>query len=73
MAKMFKITDSRRIPSLEPGRLGKDDMLIIVSVDNGVQFPVRLPAEDYDDEKLKAAVNALLTERGGIVGREIEL
>lgn len=69
----IKITDHRILPSPDPKRLGKKDVLQVVEVDGVSTLVIRLPQEDYSDEKLKAEIQAQLEERGKHVGREIEL
>jgi len=69
----IKIVDHRIIPSPDPKRLGKKDVLQVVEVEGAGTVVVRLPQEDHSDEKLKAEIKAQMEERSKHVGREIEL
>jgi len=73
MAEKIKIVDMKRLPSPDPQRMGKTDRLFVVDAGSGNRLVVRLPDEEFDEDKLAAAVKAELAERGAWIGRELEI
>lgn len=72
MAKV-KVLDYRKIPSAEPKRMGKQDILRVIELEGGNRIAVRTPAEADTPEALKKAISSQLEERGKEIGREIEI
>jgi len=68
-----KIVDARRIPSPDPERLGKWDLMVQYEADGGVRGIVRVPDEAVTDEAVKAAVKADLAGRAAWVGRKLQV
>jgi len=66
-----KILDVRDVPSVEPGRIGKIDVLITYQVDPTHIYMVRLPKEEFTDEKVKEAIKKDLEEKRKWVGKEL--
>ena len=68
-----KIIDRRKLPSGDPTRLGKEDVLIMYDAGEGKTGVVRLPAEAADEAQVREAIKADLAERAGWVGKTLEL
>jgi len=66
-----KILDVRVVPSVEPGRIGKIDVLITYQVDPTHIYMVRLPKEEFTDEKVREAIKKDLEEKRKWVGKEL--
>ncbi len=73
MAQKVKVLDVRRLPSMQPGRLGKHDRLVTFQVEGGGGDTVTVPDEQFDDEHVQAAIADALKERGAWIGRELEV
>lgn len=73
MPTEFTIHDLRRIPSPDPQRMGKEDVLVTVLIEGGSYRIVRLPGEDFDEAKLKAAVKVQLAERAKWAGKKLSI
>jgi hypothetical protein len=68
----YKITDVREVPSADPARLGKTDMMISWMEDAFRPFNVTIPLEDYTPEKGLERVRAEVRKHALIVGTEGE-
>jgi len=73
MAKQAKVVDFRRVPSPDPKRLGKKDRIYVMEMDDGIKLVVRVPDEDFTDDKLREAIKAEVQDRGTEMARTIEL
>jgi len=68
-----RILDMRKLPSPDPARLGRDDMIVIYEHGAGQRSSVRLPAEALTEEAVKAAVTRDMEERGKWLGKTLQL
>jgi len=68
-----KILDIRDVPSTEPDRLGKLDRLVTYQVGPGQVYMIRIPLEEFSEERLKEEIKKDLEERKRWVGKEIEI
>jgi len=73
MPTKFKIFDIRRVPSAEPDRIGKYDQLVMYELDAMRRYIVRIPEEDYTEEKMIEAVKKDMATRAAVVGKEYEI
>ncbi|RKY70078.1 MAG: hypothetical protein DRQ24_09865 [Candidatus Latescibacterota bacterium] len=69
----IKILDVREIPSGEPGRIGKMDLIITYQVDALRTYITTMPKEEFTEERLKEKIKEELTEREKWLGKEIEI
>jgi len=69
----IKILDVREIPSGEPGRIGKMDLIITYQVDALRTYITTMPKEEFTEERLKEKIKKELTEREKWLGKEIEI
>lgn len=73
MAQKVKILDVRKIPSGAPDRVGRYDMICTYQIDPLRTYIVTLPAEEFDEAKLKTAIRKDMDKRAEFEGREIEV
>jgi len=72
MPTKFKIFDVRRVPSAEPDRIGKYDQLVMYELDPMRRYIVRVPEEEFSEERMKQAVKEDMAERARYTGKEYE-
>ena len=70
MGTEFTVQDLRRLPSPDPTRMGKEDVIVTYQLADGGFRLVRLPSEGFDEDKLKAAVARELAERAKWAGKK---
>jgi hypothetical protein len=68
-----KIVDTRRLPSPDPERVGKLDVMVVYQLPDKTNRVLRLPAEDLTDEKLKTAIAADVKELAALKGKTIQI
>ena len=73
MPTKFKIFDVRRVPSAEPDRIGKYDQLVMYELDPMRRYIVRIPEEDFTEERMKLAIKKDMAERAEFTGKEYEI
>ena len=73
MPREAEIVSVLDIPSPEPTRLGKTDVMITYRVDPLHSFSIRIPKEDSSDEKIKKAIQADWDTRKKIIGAKFTL
>lgn len=73
MPTKFKIFDVRSVPSAEPQRVGKYDKLVMYELDPMRRYIVKIPEEDFTEEKMLEAVKADMADRAQYTGKEYEL
>ena len=71
--KTFKIVDVRRVPSVEPDRIGKYDQLVMYELDAMRRYTVRIPDEGFTEERMVQAVREDILRRFRFTGREYEI
>lgn len=73
MPDKVKIIEVKKLPSTDPTRLGRYDRIFVVEVTPGDNLFVRVPDDDFTEEKLKDAIREQVKERGDWAGKEIEI
>lgn len=73
MPTKIKIFDVRKVPSAEPDRVGKYDQLVMYELDPMRRYMVRIPEEEFTEEKMKQAIKEDMAERAKYTGKEFEL
>ena len=73
MPTKFKVFDTRRVPSAEPERVGKYDTLVMYELDPMRRYIVRIPEEEFTEERMIRAVKEDIEERAKYTGREYEI
>ena len=71
--RKVRILDVREVPSTDPERFGKMDVLITYQVDPMHVYIIRLPKEEFNEERVREAIRADLEEKAKWLGRELEL
>jgi len=72
MAK-YKVIDMRKIPSGEPGRVGRLDVVATVQDETGDVEVIVVPAEEFSEERLRQEIKKRFEEKAQWVGKEIEI
>jgi len=70
MPTTFKIFDVRRVPSAEPDRIGKYDQLVMYELDPMRRYIIRVPEEEFSEERMKLAVKEDIAQREQYTGKE---
>jgi len=73
MPTKFKVFDIRKVPSADPTRIGKDDQLVMYELDPMRRYIVRIPVEEFSEEKMLEAIKADMAERAQYSGKEYEI
>lgn len=73
MAIKFKIFDIRKIPSGDPARIGKYDHLVMYELDPMKRYIVKIPEEEFSEERMISAIREDMTERAKFTGKEFEV
>lgn len=73
MPTKFKIFDVRKVPSAEPARVGKYDQLIMYELDPMRRYIVRIPEEEFTEDRMIQAIKDDITERAKFTGKEYEI
>lgn len=73
MPTKFKIFDVRKVPSAEPDRVGKYDQLVMYELDPMRRYIIKVPEEEFTEEKMLEAVKADMAERALYTGKEYEI
>jgi hypothetical protein len=69
----FKITDLKKVPSAEVGRVGKYDYLVIYSLDPFRTYMVVIPKDTITEQDIKEAVRKDLESINQFINKEIQL
>jgi len=67
------IIDVRDIPSTEPGRIGKIDVLVTYQIDPAHIYMIRIPKEEFTEERLTEAIRKDVAEKRKWIGRKIPI
>ncbi len=72
---MMEITllDKTEVPSADPARIGRKDIIVTYQTDPYHTYYVVIPEEIFSEEALRAAIAKDLEERQAWVGRKIEI
>lgn len=73
MPTKFKVFDIRKVPSADPARIGKDDQLVMYELDPMRRYIVRIPVEEFSEEKMLEAIKTDMAERAQYSGKEYEI
>jgi hypothetical protein len=73
MPTKFKVFDVRKVPSAEPERIGKFDQLIMYELDPMRRYIVRIPAEEFSEDRMKQEIKKDMAEREAFTGKEYEI
>ena len=73
MPTKFRLFDVRRVPSADPERVGKYDQLVLYELDPMRRYIVRIPEEDFSEERMIRAVKEDIEERAKFTGKEYEI
>jgi len=73
MTTKVKIFDIREVPSAEPTRVGKYDKLVMYELDPMRRYIVKMPAEDFSEDRMKQLIKEDIQERAKFTGREFEI
>jgi len=73
MPTKFKIFDIRKVPSAEPARVGKYDQLVMYELDPMRRYIVRVPEEEFTEERMIRAVKEDMADRAQYTGKEYEI
>ena len=68
-----KILDIRKIPSSDPARVGKIDMIVTYQIDTFRTYMLTIPSEEFNEETLKKRIKAELGEMQQWINKEIKL
>ena len=72
MPTKFKLYDVREVPSAEPTRIGKYDQLVMYELDAMRRYIVRIPSEEFTEERMIRAVKEDMAKRAEYTGKEYE-
>ena len=72
MPTKFRVDDIRRVPSGDPDRLGKFDQLVMYELDPMHRYILRIPEEEFSDERMIRAVKEDIAQRAQYTGKEYE-
>ena len=73
MPTKLKIFDIRKVPSAEPTRVGKYDQLVMYELDPLRRYLVKIPMEDFTEERMLQAIKEDIAERAKFAGKEYEI
>jgi hypothetical protein len=73
MPTKFKVFDIRKVPSADPARIGKYDQLVMYELDPMRRYIVRIPEEEFTEQKMIEAIKADMAERAQFAGKEYEI
>jgi len=65
------IVDIRDVPAIDPERVGKTDVLVTWQIDPARTYRVRIPKEEFDEERLKAEIRKELKAKLPWIGKRI--
>jgi len=68
-----KVVDVRDVPSTDPGRIGKIDVLITYQLDPTHIYMVRIPKEEFTEAKVREVIKRDVEEKRRWVGKELTL
>jgi len=68
-----KIVDVRDVPALDPERLGKIDVMVTYEVEPMRVYMVRIPKEEFDEERLRREIKRDIQARAKWIGRKLKL
>jgi len=67
------ILDVRDIPSTEPGRIGKIDVLVTYQIDPAHVYMIRIPKEEFTEERLTEEIKRDVAEKRRWIGKKIAI
>ena len=73
MAQTFKVIDTRRVPSADPGRVGRLDWLVTYQLDAYRTYMVTIAKDELSESDITEAVRKDLEAIGRWTGKEFTL
>ena len=73
MGTKFKVFDIRRVPSADPERIGKWDQLVMYELDAMRRYILRIPEEEFSEDRMKEEIKKDMAEREQFTGKEYEI
>ena len=73
MPTKFKVFDIRKVPSADPARIGKFDQLVMYELDPMRRYIIRIPEEEFTEERMKEEIKKDMAERDKFTGKEYEI
>lgn len=68
-----KLLEMRRIPSPDPARVGKFDVLVVYELEDRSQHATLLPEEGLTDQKLAEQIKKEAGERARLIGKTLTI
>lgn len=68
-----KIVDVREIPSGDPTRIGRLDVMVTYSIDAFRTYVTVIPKEEFNEETLKERIKKEQTERERWIGKTVKI
>ena len=72
MPTKFKVNDIRRVPSGDPNRITQWDRVVMYETSPTDRSVVRIPEEEFTEERMIQAVKEDIAERAKWSGKEFE-
>jgi len=73
MGAKARILDRRSLPSMDPERRGKTDVVILYQVDTLGQYSLVMPEEDATSERVQEAIRSEVRKRNDLRSEEFEI
>jgi len=73
MPTKFKVFDVRKVPSADPARIGKYDQLVMYELDPMRRYIVRMPEDEFTEDRMLQEIKKDIEERSKYTGREFEI
>ena len=73
MPVKFKVSDVRRVPSGDPNRITQWDRVVMYETSPTDRHIVRIPEEEFTEERMIRAVKEDIAERAKWSGKEYEV
>jgi len=67
------ILDVRDVPSTDPARIGRLDVMVTYRVDPAHIYMITIPKEKFDEKTLKATIRKDLEEKRKWIGKQLEV
>jgi len=68
-----EILDVRKVPSTDPGRLGKFDILVTYRIGPAQVYMIRVAEEEFTEEQVTEAIKKDIEEKKRWIGRKITI
>jgi len=71
LGKKVRIIDYVKIPSADPSRIGKFDVVIVYMTEEGRTYMVSVPEEEFSEDRIADIIRKDLEKRARLIGKEI--